>query len=657
MISISGVQDAGVREYQAAIELQTLILKAWPQLRDSQQDHITIVVGAKCHGQIVRDIDLILLGTIKSGIIYKPFLSFTTRDGNPLLPDEVEIESLCLVIELKDHSSGSVRFTGSQVEVRYQNQGIWHNASIQTENQKQSLINYLRLQGFDHIPWITPLIWLPNVLNRDLPRRPHNILGGDSSWDLFVNVISQMSPPRFYANRWVLGVNYPSINDIDQIKDVLTKTIEPTTIDRQRMEQINQRAADELNLQEQVGNLLLILRGRGGTGKTIRLLQLAKRLYDERAARILILTYNRALVADLRRLLTLMGISDGIAERSIQIQTIHSFFYALMKELGIVSTQERDFLDKYINFKCELLELIGRDAINARDLQDIKQHNVETFAWDFIFIDEGQDWPDDERDLLFHLYPPQTFAIADGIDQLIREQSPANWRNTLTKNQARIIPLKKCLRMKSGLTRFVSSVAGELGLQQSEWTANELVPGGRVVVVEGNEILEVQTLLSNWIDQTRQAGNMPVDMLFCVPPNMVIQDQDGQSKSVIGNLFKQWGWSVWDGVSSSEREAYPTDINQLRIVQYESCRGLEGWTTVLFGLDDFHNYKKQQLSRSELDASQADLQAARWLLIPLTRAMDTIVIHIRSENSRLAKILRSILPNYPGVIEWHKLFQ
>ena len=441
------------------------------------------------------------------------------------------------------------------------------------------------------------------------------------------------------------------------IRDILTKTIKPTTIDRRRMEQINYRVADELNLQEQVGNLMLILRGRGGTGKTIRLLQLAKRLYDDHAARILILTYNRALVADLRRLLTILGINDGTADRSIQIQTIHSFFYAALKALGVISTQETEFFNKYIDYKHEALDLLNQGAIEPSDIQIIKQKFANIFAWDYLFIDEGQDWPEDERDLLLYFYPYHTFAIADGIDQLIRGQVPANWRGNLTNLQVKIIPLRQCLRMKAGLTRFISALAGELGLQQSEWTANEQVPGGRVIIVVGEQIEQARDMLSNWIEQTRQAGNEPVDMLFCVPPSMVIQNQNGQNESLIGHYFRKWGWKLWDGVSPTERESYPTEIDQLRIVQYDSCRGLEGWTTILFGLDDFHLYKLNQLSQNEPDSAQIRLQAARWLLIPLTRAMDTLIIHTRDENSHLAKILQSTASKFPDLVEWYRLDQ
>src|SRR5205085_8280587 len=102
-------------------------------------------------------------------------------------------------------------------------------------------------------------------------------------------------------------------------------------LDRQRMERINQQTADLTPIANEVGHKLVILRGRGGTGKTMRLLQLADRLAEEQGARVLILTYNRALVADIRRLLTILGIADDISVRAIHIQTVHSFLHAVLR--------------------------------------------------------------------------------------------------------------------------------------------------------------------------------------------------------------------------------------------------------------------------------------------------------------------------------------
>jgi hypothetical protein len=45
------------------------------------------------------------------------------------------------------------------------------------------------------------------------------------------------------------------------------------------------------------------------------------------------------------------------------------------------------------------------------------------------------------------------------------------------------------------------------------------------------------------------------------------------------------GGKVWDGTARDVREVYPTDREELRFVQYDSCRGLEGWSVVNYDLD------------------------------------------------------------------------
>jgi superfamily II DNA or RNA helicase len=74
-----------------------------------------------------------------------------------------------------------------------------------------------------------------------------------------------------------------------------------------------------------LGQQLLVFRGRGGSGKTIRLLRLAKDLYDN-GKRVLLLTFNKALVADIRRLLVLLGINNQGFDRGIHISTAHKYF-------------------------------------------------------------------------------------------------------------------------------------------------------------------------------------------------------------------------------------------------------------------------------------------------------------------------------------------
>lgn len=656
MIKIYG--EHGSSEYEAAQQLYDLFLNEHPHLADSVKDIITIIADAKCHGQKVSDIDLVLMASFDPPLTYRPVLTFTNpfRSDQLEKPDSVTIESLCVVIEVKDHSAGGVKFYGTTANVRY---GVhWHNVSKQSFDQLHAFRSYLRIKGID-TPYVTNLIWFRNLQNVDLPTRPHNMLAGSFTWNMLFSVIAQVSPPRYSNHQWLLTANQINEQTVENIRKVLTETLVPTQLDRRRMEQINQRTVQAQKLQDIIGKKTLILRGRGGTGKTIHLLQLAKFFYEEEGARVLILTYNKALVSDLRRLLTILGVVDEAAQRSIRVQTVHSFFYAMMRELGIIEVSQEDFLESYNDLKSETLNLFQVGLLLDQDVVELKKNNYSDFLWDYIFIDEAQDWPDDERSILFHFYPYTAFTVADGIDQLIRSAVPANWRLAVAEKERKTSSLQTCLRMKAGLTRFLSTLAGQMGLSPEEWKPNQDVPGGRVIVIEGNSKLYDQVFFTQLIDYNSQAGNEPIDMLFCVPPGLA----HGQNIKTPSSLFTEWGFKIWDGTDPLVRETYSTDNEQLRIVQYDSCRGLEGWVVVNFELDSFYEYKLKQLSHpsetssrtvaSELkDPDVIRLRTIRWLLIPLTRAMDTLVIHLTERSSHLKDALKVAATKHNDFVQW-----
>jgi len=302
--------------------------------------------------------------------------------------------------------------------------------------------------------------------------------------------------------------------------------------------------------------------------------------------------------------------------------------------------------------------------VSSHDIERLVTSNIETFRWDYVFIDEGQDWPDNERNLLMHLYPYSQFAVADGMDQLIRNEHLANWRGELKRSDMHTVSLKKCLRMKAGLARFVSAIARHLGLLYNEWEANLEIPGGRVIIIDG-PYFEHRALHDKLLDLNNRDGNSPVDMLFCVPPGLVThQPVSGIARSQAAVYFEQWGFNTWDGAAEDIRESYPVDIDQLRIVQYESCRGLEGWTVVNLGLDSFYELKiakanefisiHQPQANSMLGEERFSPQqyAARWLLIPLTRALDTLVIQLDKQHSPIRTALEAAASEYSDYVEW-----
>jgi hypothetical protein len=408
---------------------------------------------------------------------------------------------------------------------------------------------------------------------------------------------------------------------------------------------------------ETIGSKQLIFEGRGGTGKTMILLGLAWQLQRDRHARVLLLTYNRALVADLRRLLTLMGLSDEIGCPFVEVRTVHSFIYQILEALGLMENNEDNFLERYDDFKREILELLRIGALTQKDFQEMIGKSPEYFAWDYLFVDEAQDWFMDERDILHLLYPPNHFVIADGRDQLIRRDANCDWSEGLEKIPTHTYQLHRGLRMKANLARFVNNLAQEIGL--TAWSIQENIEaiGGKIIIVEG-DFSHAQNLHTSFIESARVAGNSPVDLLTCIPPGMV--ENIGQKRrAATAELFVRWNYQVWDGVSEDLRRTYPTSIEQLRIIQYESCRGLEGWTVFNLGIDDFYDYKMSTWTRpTDLgesfveDSLLAQRFTARWIMIPCTRAIDTLVLNIHNPNSTLGHSLKVIAKRCSDYVEW-----
>ncbi len=653
MLHVMG--DSTTSEYNAAVELRRIILRSWPNVISDLTHQIWIIAGAKCHGQPKRDIDILLLASFGAGLTYRPFLAFSSR-GQLECPDEVLVRSICAAIEVKDHPPEKVRFEGSNVQVYYR-EG-WKDVTEQNYQQRFSVRNYIEHHGYTS-PWVTPFIWLRNVPTVDLPQPPHNILGSNLTWERFLNAMGQMHPPKWEFDAWVLA-SASSPDVIARAADLFTKSLEPTKLDRKRMELISQRSVDIASLTSTVGQKTVILRGRGGTGKTMRLLQLAKQLYDEQDARILILTYNKALVADIRRLLTFMGVGDDIVDRSIQIQTVHSFFYAVLRELEVIRLEEHSFLENYEQLKDDALAYFTSGALTQTDVESLRHSKGADFSWDYVFIDEGQDWPVNEQELLLRLYSHERLVIADGIDQLIRGHKPANWKQRLKAASIGYLSLKTCLRMKAGLVRFVSTFAENMGLIQSDWQANADTPGGRIIILEG-EYLNDRSLHDSLVEYNRNSGNQPVDMLFCVSPRLVQNRfESNQAFSLPGQTFRNWEYHVWDGAAADVRESYPTQLAQLRIVQYDSCRGLEGWVVVNLDLDGFYRHKVERyrlLPRKETNSprdaiQEAHLYAAHWSLIPLTRAMDTLVIQITGQPGPVREALQRAAAECRDFVEW-----
>ena len=658
---IKTITNDQTSEADAAKELESLILKEHEDMKRAGNVDISIIPSVQCFGQNPRDVDLV-------------FLMFDKRDEKKLLQSTKhnrKIRSLCVTIEIKDHSGDAVKFEGNSCKVKYKDD--WHDATYQSEKQKYSLHKYIGKSDAVKAPWIVNIIWLRNVLKSNDPKITNNIFYSDSSWSDFIDLIAQ----NYSRNDDELIKSFHNANNFKIYHDLLTKEITISKLDRKKIENIRKDYTDreQTNYYEKMGEQLLLFRGRGGTGKTVRLLQLAYYLYHKKCERVLILTYNNALVSDLQRLLTLMKIKNGIADRGIDIKTIHSFMLHWFKAVNL---DTGDFISKYHDLEKEFLNYLNEDALTKEDVKAAIQKNTTNLSWDYIMIDESQDWPEVEKKILYKIYEPNKFVIADGVDQLVRAVKAINWRDNVNKANSQVVSLTKSLRLKAKITKFVKHFAEAIDYEQ--W---DLLPlpdnyGGKVIVLEGDAGLIKENFDKHILDLIKH-GNQNFDMLFCVPPSWVVEAKEKNKKgetvstrySRISKILTSWGYSVWDGVDLDVRRNFsPESIEQLRVVQYESCRGLEGWTVVNLAFDEFHDFKRnpKNMSKSDMDLSKRSNDgtlnylvtddeilknhANKWAMIPLTRSIDTLIIHINSSESFIGNILKEIHELHPEEIEW-----
>lgn len=642
VIDIRGQTDGDER--LAAERIAEIVRQGHPPIAAHSGNQLWIVAGAQCYGSTHQDVDVLLLGSF----LKSPPVA-AAHDGQA-----GEVDSFVIALEVKHHSGTHVRFEGARVWVRYP--AAWKDASKQSEEHVHSVRKYLERRGVQP-PFVINLVWLRNVPSADLPAPPHNILGSDAA---FADVLarlwdSRMAPRTIGSRATVFVAGQPA--QLKEAAEAFIKGLEPTRLDRRRMEWITKRWLDDEQHAADVGDRLLLLRGSGGTGKTVALLRIANDFLKDRGERSLVLTYNNALVADVRRLLALLKMRTGGEKGDISIQTVHSFVLELARV--VLKLGDRQIaIEEYEGLKEQLSELLP--AMTDADRDGLRESCEGRFDWDHILIDEAQDWPDDERRILFEVYGHRRFIVADGIGQLVRGTRRLDWFRGIDAKERQTITLKKVRRLKANLCVFLQKLARQLDAAEPEVVPDWEAAGGRVVIVEG-DYLHDSALHDEVMRDLARDGNEPVDLLFCVTDEHVHGATDADRRSIVADAVEGWGGRVWDGTNPFDRRSFPVSVNQQRIVQYDSCRGLEGWTVICLGFDVIYERKLKQFLEQyevteafETPESMAREYAAQWLLMAVARAIDTLVIEVAPGSGCIRDALAAVAQECGESVQWIK---
>lgn len=644
-------ENKGSDEYVAGLRFKELV----ENLPANVIGEVVIYPNATILGQAVKDIDIVVVGELKN---YAPSLKYYDNGEEKL--EKISIESFCFTIEVKSHDASAIVRRGTDWFVPYR-QGM-HNVTEQSNNQKTSLFSFFKNQiGLS--PYVTNVIWFTETLHSEIDKLKKtenskidaNVLSGECDFKEFAQQIVLQS--NLYKRRNSIVVSaMPAEYDLQRFEKAMsffsTQKAGMGELTRKRVEKITRKTFEGGIVQRQLGKLS-IYRGRAGTGKTIGLIQTAIEMVDEEDCRILILTYNKLLVSDIRRLFALAELPDMFDYRCVGINTLQSFFYKLLNRcIYDCRLDSRVYLENYEAYMKEALDMLADEAMLEIVVDQCKQDL--DLNWDYVFVDEAQDWTDFERDIILKLFDPERIVIADGGQQFVRKISPCDWLVVKERNN---IKLKKCLRQKSNLIKVLNRISEYYSVTENKIVGSENMIGGRVIVTDDKS--KLMTTLKSEIATLLDSGNALYDCLCMAPSGMV-------SKSFGDRMFKETddfvanGLEIWDGTNPNNRDSMIIPSDKIRVIQYDSARGLEGWLCVCLGLDQFIDEKmslyKAEDNRNELMLeSETELRTKyllNWLFMPLTRAIDTIVISLNDKYSEVGKMLYKLAEDNPDYINW-----
>lgn len=631
------------RECLAALELKNNLKNTIPQNVNGQ---IYIGYSLTMCGQLVRDLDLMVIGRLDNYVLSNYYTNLPTMQKKDLV-----VKDFCYAIELKEQSSDFVKISNTHVYVEYKNQ--LKDATEQSEKQRYALMNYLSSICNCNL-FITNLVWLKSLSKEELDRKknrlPIGALPNSFSFNDLIDISFIQGYKPWYEKDekcyYIYADKNASVDYFSVIKqNLFSEKKLPSEFTRKKLEILMQNKVSSIVDNAKIGDELTVFSGKAGTGKTFVLIQTALSLANENSGnRCLLLTYNHALVSDIRRLLHYIEIPDGIDSYTVQISTLHSFFIQLMKILEIPTN--KIFGNQFnIEYKKGLKELSTyiTELMNDKDIKTLKDDNELAIDWDYILIDEGQDWLPIEKEILIKIYGKERLIIADGGQQFIRTHEKLIWSRKSTK-------LSHGRRQKNLIVAFVNSVAAEMGINWSINADKDFI-GGKVVIRRNYD----QNYHQKLVQYCKEQHCENYDILFLVPPVMVT---NGCFKNM--DTWKQAGIKVFDGTNAYNREKYSIKVDECRLFQYESCRGLEGWVTICLQFDQiFEEKMKDYQDIGNDDALVMESFEERrwknvcmWMLMPLTRAIDRLVITLKNPESEIGRILKKVAEKQPDFVDW-----
>jgi hypothetical protein len=621
-------------EVEVAEHLERDIVACWPEVARSAEDRVDLLVGVRTE----LDVDLLIVVDLVN-----PRLIGTDAQGR-----EIRVTSGLIAVEIKQLDAQRFERIGNQLFARYER--VERRSVVDQAKDAALAVKHFAFANGQPNLYIYALAWLTQLDDAHLRGIDQAVLGREAGWNELLSAALLQSDALGRAD----GATRTKVRALRE-RLLLRRTLSPLDRTKAKIVARNEVLGKLVSgLAEIVGYKLVRIAGHGGSGKTTALTLLATRLAGVYSRRVLILTFHQALCGDIRSIVEALPAAKAGGNKNLSVLTATSFLLSILQIAGDVpikadGSPEYDRLDAAYRDAADFLS----DGPESDTVASIVASDPARLDWDCILIDEAQDWSDAERDLLRAIYGHRRLVLADGLMQLVRRQVACDWTHSVPSRERESRTLEKSLRMLRNVALFANAFASAAGLEDWRVEPHPDLAGGRIVIIEGELEDRVATVAE--IEKATSAGNArPVDCLICVPHTEVQKLDGGVRRSRVGSELEAAGIPIWDASDATIRTSPPASVDSWRIIQYDSCRGLQGWAVLLMALDDLFANKLKHPNLHDGDADvDIELAARRWLLIPLTRAVHLLVIHVRDPHSPVAAMLRVAAAAMPeGVVEW-----
>ncbi len=417
-------------------------------------------------GSEVSDCDLLLALEFDGPLQVSPFEKVNCAFRNLIFLVELK---RCVYCELR----------GGSLYVQYEQGARWKNATKQAYDVAANLGWYLGGQGKRYNlekTWVYGGLYLSNIPADPVLAHPvveeSTIFKGTFSVRTLVTLAArqrarraEQAQHRHGAALWLSSWTGANRKEEDEQFVALRQTLgffrearRPAAHDRRRIEVFTKkRIARDSEYLRKLGSQLLIFKGQAGTGKTARLLGLARHLMKYGSSCMLV-TYNQALALDIRRLVAVM--SDLGESLDLPVRTIGQILFRMSSAMGNETFRKdlkRAYDENYM--KGFAMALASVEAMlepdERKEMRELALSELPVLDVDYILIDEGQDWHPTEIALIEWLAgDPRRLVVAVGPDQNTRNRGNLleGTRRTARRRKAGWQPSRRRAHLRAQLS-------------------------------------------------------------------------------------------------------------------------------------------------------------------------------------------------------------